>query len=1560
MLKTNILRYLVNFYIAFFILSSLKPDILPQSKDKTATWPEPVFKHLSIADGLPENSVLCVLQDHLGYMWFGTQNGLVKYDGYSLKIYQPEPDDSLSISDRRIFAIYEDRSGTLWIGTEHEDLNRFDRATETFTRYMLSPEDSTRGDSGDNILSIYEDNSGDLLVGTLRGLTLFNKETEKFKHINYQGQVYSPTVYEYISSLVVKGNRISSILQVGNNVNLTKTFTIDKTTSALIVTMGEAGCDYGWLENVKGEIIKGKNYNNTVCAGGKASYQIRVVIDTLLEGSYRLHYISDPQQSYNDWINSQPDYPDFWGIQVIELPEEQRGVRKILNNIKTTTLKYKASAIIEDSVSGNLYIGTTGRILVFNSKKQSLIDEIGISEANSDVSDIHSFYQANDGTIWIGHSMGLSRFNPKDNSIKLYQPTPSVFYTLDNDIGKITEDNDGFIWSGTSSGPKGNGLIGFNPKNEQFKIYKNIPGKPESLSSDVVRSVYQDHSGIMLVGTGWAGLNKWNKSKDKFKHFSYDSNGDRLNSVWTVVEDDHGIIWLGTDNGLYSFNRNSNEFWNYKYDMKSNNNEVVYIYLDGSGIIWFATETRGLGKFDRKNDSFYFYTNNPSDSMSLSLNHITNILPDGKDVLWIGTWGGGLNRFDKKTGKFTRFMHDPDNPKSVSRDQITIMYNDRRGNLWIGTGGNSLNHFDRTNESFKSFQIEEDKTTTIDAVYEDHKNNFWVGTYQTGLYLFDRKNGKPVYNISVKDGLSNDDIGSILEDDSGNLWIGTEYGLSKFDPETRKTRNYYISDVFEENSYIMAGACKTSTGEMLFGTLDGFIMFHPDSIKDDPVPPQVVISNVSLFNRSGEKLEIDGFISEMKELDLSYDENDLRFDYLGLHFADPSKNRYKYRLEGFDNDWVDAGTQRSATYTNLNAGEYVFKVTACNEDGVWNKEGASIKIIIPPPFWETWWAYSLYVLLGLVLLYSIRRYELNRTNLKNQVKLDAVKLKEREETDKMKSRFFANISHEFRTPLTLILGPIEKILSGLAEEETHKQANLVKRNANRLLVLINQLLDLSRLEAGKLELKASKSNVVSFIKGITMSFESVAERKDITLKVEAEKDEIELYFDKEKMMKIMTNLLSNAFKFTPEGGAITVSINSPTPRPSKGGDRTLLKVPSTGGDLGVGQIRMNEFVSISVHDTGIGISEEELPKLFDRFYQVDSSQTREYEGTGLGLALTKELVELHHGTINVTSEVGIGTKFTIELPVGRRHLKDEEVLEEETESAVILNEVKNLMENNAADSSYFDLPDRLAGKLSMTEADNEVGEDKNIVLVVEDNADVRDFIIDSLGNDFKIEEAANGEQGVRKAEQIIPDLIISDIMMPKMDGNELTRKIKNDERTSHIPVILLTAKSEQESRLEGLETGADDYLIKPFDSKELRIRIKNLIDTRRRLQEKYSRGDNIWKQDKKKLSNLDEQFMNRVMEVIEKHLNEEEFSIEIFDKEVGIGRVQNYRKLKALTGCSPSRYIRKVRLMKARQMIKEKRGNISDIAYSVGFSSPTYFTRCFKKEFGYLPKELEK
>ncbi|MBV6422133.1 MAG: Sensor histidine kinase RcsC [Ignavibacteriaceae bacterium] len=746
---------------------------------------------------------------------------------------------------------------------------------------------------------------------------------------------------------------------------------------------------------------------------------------------------------------------------------------------------------------------------------------------------------------------------------------------------------------------------------------------------------------------------------------------------------------------------------------------------------------------------------------------------------------------------------------------------------------------------------------------------------------------------------------------------------------------------------------------LLFSKTQSLIRFNPDSLRNNEFIAPIVITDFRLFEKSH---------SFGKEIQLPYNENYISFEFAALSFINPEKNQYSYKMEGVDKDWINSGSRRYASYPNLDPGEYVFRVKGSNNEGVWNEEGTSLAIIISPPWWKTWWAYSSYALIFAFTLYGIRRYEMNRLKMKDKIKLDEAVLKEKEETDKMKSSFFANISHEFRTPLTLILGPAEKIYSNTSDNHI-KDADIIRRNSRRLLQLINQLLDLSKLEAGKLKLEASKGNIVSFVKGVALSFESLAESKDISLKINSEKDFIEMYFDKEKMMKILTNILSNAFKFTPEEGNIIVSVKECHAEPALPSGRLVsasyskLEIPK--------QVRDDNVVEIKIRDTGIGIPHEEIPKLFDRFYQVDSSHTREYEGTGIGLALTKELVELHNGRISVESEKGSYTEFTLQFPLGKNNLKDEEIIEERmAESGVILSPdkvgTKNLPgevlnKNQRINSSHQNVGQASSVSSRAPQNDNEVNEDKTIILVVEDNYDMRQYIRESLNGNYLIEEAVNGEQGVRKAEKIIPDLIISDMMMPKMDGNELVRILKNDEKTSHIPIILLTAKAGQENKLEGLETGADDYLTKPFDIKELQVRIKNLITIRQKLQDKFSKiGSRTSEINEKKLSSIDEKFMFRVGEVIEKHISEEEFDIEEFCKEVAMSRSHLHKKLKALTGKSASLYVRSVKMVKAKKMIEDQSGNISEIAYSLGFSSPAYFTRCFKEEFGYPPSEVNK
>ncbi len=516
---------------------------------------------------------------------------------------------------------------------------------------MHRPDDSTSINSN-AVFSIYEDKTGNLLVGTQEGLNLFNRHTEKLKHIYYQDSVYSESVYKYIQSLIDGGKTISSILRVGNNADLKKTFTINKRTIVLTVIMGEGGCDYGWLENGNSKIMVGKNKNNIVSAGGHIGNQIQIVIDTLKSGSYKLHYISDIARSYNSWGKTPPDYPEFWGIQVIELPDDKRNIQEILSDIQPAVLNYGVTAFIEDHLTGKIFVGSNNKILVYDGGSGTLAQENKDLIIGSVLGEMQSFWQSIDGSIWIGHKKGLARFNSLNNTLENYQPIPSFEYKVENDIGKSIEGDKGFIWT-HGDGTNNPGLVCFDPKNGYFRIYKSDPVNQTSLSTSNIASVYKDNSGVLWVGTGWGGLNKWDRNKYKFKRFSFDpdnSDDERFNIVRSIIEDKEGLVWFGTDNGLYSFNRFTNKFRKYSYHSAGKDNSVRHIYIDESGIIWFGTLTKGLVKFNPRAGSFQFYSNDPNNTKTISNNNVQFILPEDNDNLWVGTWGGGLNKFNKGRG----------------------------------------------------------------------------------------------------------------------------------------------------------------------------------------------------------------------------------------------------------------------------------------------------------------------------------------------------------------------------------------------------------------------------------------------------------------------------------------------------------------------------------------------------------------------------------------------------------------------------------------------------------------------------------------------------------------------------------------------------------------------------------------------------------------------------------------------------------------------------------------------------------------------------------------------
>jgi signal transduction histidine kinase/ligand-binding sensor domain-containing protein/DNA-binding NarL/FixJ family response regulator len=1357
----------------------------------------PVFENITIKEGLPQNTVFCVLQDYLGYLWIGTEYGLVQYDGYSMKVFQPEEDNSGSISNGTIMTIYEDTNKTLWIGTDG-GLNKFDRVNESFIKYRHNPDDSTSINS-DYISCIYEDKSGGFWIGTYGGLNKFDRDKEIF----------------------------------------TRYYLKD----------GDSG------------------------TGSSATHN-----------------------KYNLSIR----------------------------------------AIIEDPVSKDLLLGT--RIIglwKFNVKEKIFSKYKFSADNNFDkkIGFIQSFYKAKDGKIWIASVHTLSSLDPQKKTFKSYIDFPMIWdETYANsyqNFAGVIEDRDGFIWSGFFEG--GQGVFCLNPTTENILQYNLSSEISKGTVYNKIMSLYEDRSGVIWVGTFLMGLKKLDKRKNEFQILRSDpnnfSNSLSHSFVYSVSYDPKGFIWFCTKRALDKYDIKTQTYKHYLTDEKCITESFYFGIQDKSGYIWLGTTSCGLIRFDPSDESYRFYLNDPKESLNLINKQIIYMLQDHLGILWIGTMGFGLYKYDITNNKVTHYKSNPNDPSSLRQDQINVIIEDSSGTLWVGTNAGGLNKFDRRTEkfSYSSFYC-------IDAIYEGNKGNLWVADFPSGLNLFDYKKGIIKARYTLREGLASNDIQGILEDNQNNLWISAEIVLSKFNKKTKTFRNYYEEDGLPVRFTRRANCGKDSDGRMYFNTSAGELVFHPDSIKDDPTPPQVVLNEISLFNRPDEKLNYEGFISELKEITLPYDQNDLRFDFVGLHFSAPERNRYKYILENFDNDWVDAGNQRYATYTNLDPGEYIFRATASNKDGVWNETGISIKIIINPPLWATTWAYIFYALTFMSLIYFTWKLQLKRIKVKHEFEMSRFEAQKLHEVDELKSRFFTNISHEFRTPLTLILGPVKQIIERMKDEKTKDELSLVHRNAKKLLGLVNQLLDISKLESGNMKLQTVPQNIIPLLKALVLSFTSYAERKRITLKFNSTclpagkaEDELIVYIDKDKIEKIITNILSNAFKFTPDGGRIEVNVKTK---------------PSSFPPLVKGELK-GGFVEVSIRDTGVGIPKENISKIFDRFYQVDGSHTREQEGTGIGLSLTKELVELHKGRIEVESEEGKGTTVTISLPLGKEHLKPEEICEPDKDEVSL----------EPKESMYFE-----ETKTQKLDLNLITDTEKPLLLIVEDNSDVRKYIKDNLLKDFRILEAIEGEDGWNKSIKQIPDLVVSDVMMPKMDGFQLCNKIKTDERTSHIPFVLLTAKAAKQDKIEGYETGADDYIMKPFEPDELKARIKNLIEQRKRLHEHFQKRG-IFELDQTKITPVDKRFLQKAFELITKNVSDSSFTVEAFADNLAVSKSLLRKKIVSLTGEPPVELIKRIRLKKAAELIENKFGNLSEIALEVGFNNPAYFSECFKKQFGVTPSQ---
>ncbi len=1187
--------------------------------------------------------------------------------------------------------------------------------------------------------------------------------------------------------------------------------------------------------------------------------------------------------------------------------------------------------ILDDTLNDNqiMWIGTANGLNAFDKTtgKCTRFFHDPLTPNSLINNDLYSICQDKLGDLWIGSSEGwLSQLRIMKNvGIQFHH------YKLGGNLKAYAISSDEFdhLWISTFQ----HGLFRFNKKNREVVHYDqdnlNLKGR------FTPNTTFSDKSGILWIGT-WPGLFKHDPNQQQFKFIAIDPPPEIWSmEISSLFEDNEEALWLGTcGRGVLKYDLSkgtvSDFAPNANHKRRLSSRFVQAILKDHSGIVWVAT-IHGLNRYNRQQDRFepyYWDSDKPDNPKNLISNYIYCLHEDRQGNLWIGS-ARGLSRLDRSRSQFTHYLNRTDQVNMVGH-YIGVIHQDRNDTFWLG--GKGLFQFNPAkNELIPYRNSLRDSSSAIDAmvfdIFEDTSGNIWIATLN-GLYRWSQN--QPMTHFTEKDGLPNRFVSAIVEDDEGLLWISTFPGLTKYDPKSNNFRQCQMKAGFTKNEFIMGSCCKGKNGYLYFGQANGFQMFYPQEIRYNPHPPLVWISNFKVFDQP---FSFDQPIPDVREIRLSYRQNFFTLDFVALNYTESQKNQYAYRLEGVDPDWVHCGTRRSASYTNIPPGKYVFKVKGSNNDGVWNEQCTSVRIIITPPWWRTGWASALYALILSAIVVGLWRFQIRSIKIRNELRMNRFEARKLQEIDTMKSRFFSNISHEFRTPLTLILGPLNQMLSQTKSTEKKQVLKLMQRNARRLQRLINQLLDLSKFEAGKMTLHTRPQNIVTLLNRIVQSFESQAKLKGIELKFNSEQDEIIAYIDQDKIENIFYNLLSNALKFTAAGGVVEVTVASPEQYLEASGGATPTRPHSPSS---------THLFRVTVHDTGVGIPPDRLEKIFDRFYQVDDSYTREHEGSGIGLALTKELVELHHGNIEVQGELNRGTTFTVYLPLGKSHLKPEEIVAgmpaEEILTEIELSEGSEPADDSLPPSQHKALP---------------------LVLIVEDNRDMRSYLQDCLAGDYRIIEAADGEDGLHRAVDKIPDLIISDVMMPRMDGFEMCSRLKSDERTSHIPVILLTARASAESKIKGLELGADDYLIKPFDRTELLVRAKNLIEQRRKLREKFSR--NIFLQPRDiTISSYDQRFLQRAMNIVEQNIPDPDFHVDHFCKAVGMSRTQLHRKLRSLTNQSTTEFIRSLRLRRAAILLEKHYGNVTEIAYEVGFNKPSYFTECFRKQFGQLPSEYMK
>ncbi len=1394
------------------------------------------FQQISTRDGLSQNTVRSILVDKKGFVWAGTLDGLVRYDGNRFINYKPKPGELNTISDQRIRSINEDKNGFLWIKTYDNFYSCYNPKTESFINFTYN----------DVVCPLHyeffkETASGQIWLWGSKGCVRIESDVQNPKITFLAGQ----------ESANLPNSNIKFICEgIGKYTWL--------------------GCENGLVQLDSAQQI--------------TSHYIRKSAETFFKAiplNHKIYFLSKSNCIYTYDANEEAFVDSFM----------YKNDDEFVNGIALD--------------SSRLLVSTLNHGLVGFYTQSGVFDK-KICPFKNDFTSAPQFIVDEKSGIWVYDNSGkIQYFNAQERKVKsLRLINEKVAHVIDNGRYNVLIDKNNQHWITTY----GNGLYQYNPENDSLVNY-SYRQNDNSPASNYLLSIAEDNYGNIWLGSEYAGIIKVTSQKFEYRYIKpeIEESIGSTNNVKVVFEDSNRNIWLGTKNGgLYIYNKELKEK---KCIQKAIN--PYTIMEDYVGRIWVGTKGDGVYLLDKNNYSVLQHFRNTSSASSLCSNSIFDIIQDKDQQIWIASFGGGLDLLQEHESTFT-FQHYFANKGNCSF--IRCMIQDKDGLIWMGTYGGLIcfdpNQLKINPDSYTLYTYSSShplglNCNDVKSVFQDYKGQIWIGTAGGGVnrLVKDSEDQQGEFVKYTKtEGLPSSIITAIVESGDSVLWVSTENGLAHLSKNEKNFVAYNFSKETTGNFYSENAALLQNNGTLLLGTLDGLLAFNPQSIKLNHKVPKVTLTDFYVFGHRMESSQnpktLEQSISEVSSVTLDNNQRTFTINFASLDLSDSKHNKYSYKLNPYDEYWSTPGTNAWATYKNVPPGTYTFEVKGSNADGVWNQEVTRCELVVLPPWWKTWWAITIYFAIFISLVIIFVRFMLRINHLNSAVKI------EKQLTD-YKLRFFTNISHEFRTPLTLIKGAIERLYAHDDLPDTlHHHVDMLSRNTQQMSRLIDQLLEFRKIQNNVLTLNLEKTDIGAFVLDAYYAFKEIAFQKEIDYQFEGMDDTLEIYIDKNKVEKILFNLLSNAFRYTPAKGKITcrLSVDAET-----------------------------QHCVMSVVDSGIGIPADKQDLLFSRFMQINFSP----EGTGVGLELVKEFTEVHKGKVSYSANPTGGSVFTVELPLQKEAYNDARFVKEIT----------------SAESKDNLLP---APKEESIERPVQPHHWK--LLIIDDNYDIRAYLKDEMQHHFNIYQAVNGKEGLEKAVEINPTLIICDVKMPEMDGLELTRRLKDNFETSHIPIILLTAMSSDTMQLKGSESGADAYIMKPFSMRFLLSRVYALIEQREKLKKRFSVDIQV-KEGALSEEKKDQDFYNKINQIIDKHLSNPAFSVAQFTDEAQLSRTIFYKKVKGITGYSPNELIKVKRMKKAAELLLNGELNVSEVSWQVGIEDPFYFSKCFKAQFGCSPSK---